>query len=52
MRRFRGNISTNVSGSNCKFEFDVPDDATSEEIEKEAKDEAFNCVDWEYHEIS
>lgn len=51
MRRFKGEISTNVTGSECVFEFEVADDATEEEIEEEAKEAAFNWINWEYREV-
>lgn len=51
MKKYKGIISTNVNGSECEFEFEVPDNATEEEVEEEAKDAAFNWINWEYHEV-
>lgn len=51
MRKFKGCIRTNVSGSECYFEFEVDDNATDEEIETEAREAAFNWVDWEYEKV-
>jgi len=50
MRRFVGYISTSKIGSECTFEFEVDDDASEEEIEREARETAFNLIDWSYHE--
>lgn len=50
MRKFIGEISTNKIGSECHFEFEVPDDATDEEIEEEARQAAFEKVEWHYNE--
>ncbi len=51
MRKFVGSIETNKVGSRCEFEFEVEDDATEEEIEEEAKDAAFACIEWGYTEV-
>jgi len=51
MRKFKGIISTNVNGSECEFEFEVSENATEEEIEEEAKEAAFNWINWEYREV-
>ena len=51
MRKFKGSICTNAVGSECEFEFEVRDDATEEQIEEEAREAAFNWVNWEYDEI-
>lgn len=51
MRKFRGYIGTNQVGSDVYFEFEVPDNATDEEIEEVARDEAFNWVDWHFTEV-
>lgn len=50
MRKFKGGISTNIHGSECKFEFEVEDDATDEEIEETAQQAAFEWIDWYYEE--
>lgn len=50
MRKFVGTISTNKVGSECKFEFEMDDDATDEEIEEAAREAAFNYIEWDYQE--
>jgi len=52
MRHFKGTIQTSVTGSTCQFEFEVEDDATDEVIEEEAKQAAFDYVEWNYQEVS
>lgn len=52
MRQFKGSISTNRIGSDCEFEFEVDDGATPDEIEDEARQSAFACVEWHYYEIT
>ena len=51
MRKFKGTIETNVIGSACEFEFEVEDNATEDEIEEEAKETAFNFINWQYQEV-
>lgn len=51
MRTFTGTIKTDVDGSEVEFEFDVPDEATQEQIEEEAKQAAFDWVQWSYDEV-
>ena len=52
MRLFRGTIRTNVVGSGCVFEVEIDENITDEdEIEEICKEEAFNSIDWEYHEV-
>lgn len=50
MRKFTGTIKTYVQGSEVEFEFEVPDDATQEQIEAEAREAAFDCVQWHFEE--
>ncbi len=50
MRKFSGHISLSLQGCKIKFTFEMPDDATDEEIEEAAKDAAFNFLDWSYTE--
>lgn len=52
MRKFVGSIGTNKVGSEVSFEFEVPDDASDEEIEECAREAAFNCIDWYFTEIT
>ncbi|NWD57148.1 hypothetical protein HX878_20670 [Pseudomonas veronii] len=51
MRAFTGSIKTDVQGSEVEFEFEVEDDATQEQIDDEAKQAAFDCVQWHYNEV-
>jgi hypothetical protein len=51
MRTFQGTIKTDVQGSEVEFEFEVPDDATQEQIDEEAKQAAFDCVQWHFDEV-
>lgn len=51
MRRFKGMIRTDNIGSECEFEFEVEDDATEEQIQKEAREAAFEYVQWHYKEL-
>lgn len=51
MRAFKGVIATDIEGSECEFEFWVEDDATEVEIEEEARQAAFERVEWNYKEV-
>lgn len=51
MKKFKGQISTNIVGSECQFEFEMPDDATDKEIEETAKELAFDLIEWSYGEV-
>nr|WP_172691831.1 hypothetical protein [Pseudomonas aeruginosa] len=51
MRTFTGTIKTDVQGSEVEFEFEVDDNATAEQIEAEAKQAAFELVQWHYEEV-
>lgn len=48
MKTIKGYISTNKVGSESKFEFEVEDNATPEEIEELAREAAFERIDWSY----
>lgn len=52
MRKFVGEVSTNKVGSECKIEFEVPDDATPEDIEDAGREAAFRYVEWNFEEVS
>lgn len=52
MRTFKGIIKTNVQGSAVEFEFEVEDNATQEQIEEEAQQAAFDCIEWNYSEVA
>ncbi|BFO07186.1 hypothetical protein KNHN1_55640 (plasmid) [Pseudomonas guariconensis] len=51
MRTFKGSIKTDVQGSDVEFEFEVEDNATQTEIEYEAKQAAFEHVEWNFEEV-
>jgi len=51
MRFFTGFIRTNVVGSDCEFEFEVDEDAKPEDIDEEARQAAFDNVEWGFKEI-
>jgi len=51
MRQFKGTIKTDVQGSEVEFEFEVQDNATQEQIEEEAKQAAFEYVQWHFEEV-
>lgn len=50
MRKFTGVIKTHKLGSECDFAFEVSDSATNKEIEQEAREAAFDNVEWYYEE--
>ena len=52
MRIFKGTIATDIQGSDCAFEFEVEDDATKSEIETEARQAAFDRIEWSYAEVT
>ncbi|HHN1485734.1 TPA: cytochrome c maturation protein CcmE [Pseudomonas aeruginosa] len=49
MRTFKGSIKTDVQGSDVEFE--VEDNATQDEVEYEAKQAAFEHVEWNFTEV-
>ncbi|MBA1280277.1 DUF7167 family protein [Stutzerimonas stutzeri] len=51
MRQFKGTIKTDVQGSEVVFDFEVEDDATQEQIDEEAKQAAFEFVQWHFEEV-
>lgn len=52
MRKFKGYVATAKIGSRCEFEFETEDDCAENEIEEEARDAAFQFVEWNYEEVS
>lgn len=48
MKKIEGYVKTNKVGSICEFEFEIDDDATPAEIEEEAKNAAFEMIEWSY----
>lgn len=51
MRKIRWWLDTCKVDEVYEGEFEVEDNATEEEIEYEARQEAFNCIEWGYEEI-
>jgi hypothetical protein len=51
MRQFKGYIKTDRATSACEFDFEMPEDATAEEIEAEARESAFNHIEWSFDEV-
>lgn len=51
MKQYRGSIKTDKIGSECEFVFEAEDDATPEEIEAEARDAAFERIEWHFEEV-
>lgn len=51
MKQYRGSIKTDKVGSDCYFEFEAEDDASPEEIEAEARDAAFEKIEWYFEEV-
>lgn len=50
MKRYTGTVSTDKIRSDCTFWFEMPEDATQEEIEEEAYSLAMGFVEWNYKE--
>lgn len=50
MRQFTGVIRTDKIGSECEFEFEAEDDATEAQVDAEAREAAFNFIEWHYKE--
>lgn len=46
MKKIRWYLNTGFAGCNYEGDFEVEDDATEDEIEVLAKEEAFNVIDW------
>lgn len=51
VRKFVGRIKTDKEGSSCEFEFEVSASASAEEVDKEAREAAFNHVEWSYRQV-
>lgn len=51
-RKFKGTVATDKIGSECDFEFEVDDDATEADIEHEAREAAFDLIQWNYEEVA
>ena len=50
MRSYVAFVEIDVTGSRYEEVFDMPDDATSDEIEEQAKEIIFNICDWGFYE--
>ena len=51
MARYKVWISTNKVGSKCQDEIEIEDGASEQEIEQEAREAAFQYLDWGYERI-
>jgi hypothetical protein len=51
MNKYIAFVKTYMQGSVCEEEFEMPDNATEEEIEEAAREAAFNNVDWWWEKI-
>lgn len=52
MRKIRAYLNVYNAVSDIDIEFEVEDDATNDEIEKEAFQQDMNFVDWYWEEVS
>ena len=51
MRKIAVYLNANIAGYDLEVEFEVEDDATDDEIEKEAFQQVMNFVDWYWEEV-
>ena len=51
MRKIVVYLNADIVGGDIEVEFEVKDDATDDEIEKEAFQQAMNFVDWYWEEV-
>lgn len=51
MRKIVGHLNADIAGYDLEVEFEVEDDATDDEIEKEAFQQVMNFVDWYLEEV-
>lgn len=52
MRKIRAYLETGFAGCAIEEEFEVDDNATDSEIEEQAREVIFDCVDWGWHEMT
>jgi hypothetical protein len=52
MVKYAGIVKTWVNGSDCAFEFELPADATQDEIEREAREAALDLVNWHFGPVT
>jgi len=50
MKRYKIKVSTGYSGCDKESEFDMPDNATEQEVHEAALDTLFELIDWGYDE--
>lgn len=51
MRNFRVHIDTPYAGQTPTVDFEMPDDATEEDIEQQAREEFLNIFNYGYEEL-
>ena len=51
MRKIAAHLNADIAGYDLEVEFEVEDDATDDEIEKEAFQQVMNFVDWYWEEV-
>ena len=51
MRKIVAHFNGNVAGHDFEIEFEVEDDATEDEIDKEAFQQVMNFVEWYWEEV-
>lgn len=51
MRTFKVWVETNLVRSRVSTTFEMPDDATDEEIEEQASEVRHSLIEWSYEEI-
>lgn len=51
MRKFRVHIDTPYEGITPTVDFEIPDEATEEEVEQEAREEFLNIFNYGYEEL-
>ncbi len=51
MRKIVAHLNADIAGHDLEVEFEVEDDATEDEIDKEAFQQVMNFVDWYWEEV-
>ena len=51
MRKIAAYLNADIAGYDLEVEFEVEDDATEDEIDKEAFQQVMNFVDWYWEEV-
>lgn len=52
MKKIRAYLETGFAGCAIEEEFEVDDNASDTEIEEQAREVIFDCVDWGWHEMT